>query len=851
MKYLILLATKYIKRQKFRTLLTFISITLAAFIMTIGLISLSSILASLKQQVINEEGTWEVNLIDYVDEENIPDAFEKLKNHILVSDILYQDSRCIEIPYSEKDGYIEVSYDNKGKFQCRSVTQNTISGNNELIPDEGIRIDPVSGDNGIILPDKFKEYGYSQGDNITLSFKYIVNGYSEQPYTDSFIIEGFSNTSPLQTKYLKISANLRKNIVKGIAENNINSQYPLSEYSDSDLYIRVNKMGDFEDCINKILGDIGSNKKYTDLLSDSSSFNSQLLLFELKALINPQYISAIFGILASLLFLFWLIERFIIDNAFEISVAERNRKFTTLKTLGASKAQLKALTFSEAAFYCLTAVPFGIIIAYIIVTVLFNSFAHAGIQSMVLSAHPVVFAADFLLCVISVVISSYTSALWNTRKSTLIKAMNYGNSVKLKKPRKKNENHLNKSPGKFIKTYCKRNIQRAKGKFIFSAFAGSVSMILLISTLFSTIEIKRQIEKAGGMSSLERYPDFSIYVSNEQPANLLKYFEKGKDIVECRVSSSDIINIHTDSEIQMLARFSERLQEALEIQKQIDVLTIDRAAYDKNMRDIVCLSYDQLVDSGGAILKVSVDCEEECFKPVSEYGFLSEPEIEFGDHKFKIIGATNKDAWGVAHLVIPVENASDITFANCEAMIYANDSDIYKQASEFCEEFVRTNSNVYYYEDEFMEGTGIKNTLSAIAKTAIVFFVFTWLTGMVSMINLTNTRIMNCQKEYFILRCIGMSKRQMLRTILYDVVYFSVLSTTIGFLIGNSVCFMFISSIQVIDVKVLLRDAALIGIPAFIGSIIINIAIPVLFARPLIKKMYDTSSEVVNSNDMR
>ena len=854
MKYLVSLASKYIKRQKFRTCLTFISIVLASFILNMGLITLSSAILSLKQYTIDSMGTWEVNLTDYVDKEKIPQTLEKLQKHILVDDILYYNNSYVRVPFSDKSSYIEVSYDKVGKLLCKSVNQKSMCGNPLLVREFNIRAVHVHNDNGIILPEVFREYGYKEGNSITLGFTYICDKYRGKTYTDSFVIEGFSESAESGTGIMDVWIKENKDITSQItAGDNLDkkSEISLSSDSDSGLYIRVNKNGKFDDCTNTILSDIESENNYLDLLSDPDAFNSRLLLMELKALINPKHIVPIIAILAGLLLLFWLVERFIIDNAFEISVVERSRKFTVLKTLGASKGQLSALTFNEAVFYCVTAVPIGMVTAYIIILSLFKSFSFIGIRSMVFSSNPAILAVGFVLCVISVVISSYTSAMWNTRKSTLIKAMNYGNSVKIKKKKVKDKKYLNKSSIQLIKTYSKRNMKRAKGKYIFSAFAGSVSMILLFSALFTATGIKTFLKENEDFFSSPFASDFRISVLRERPENIFNFFKKGEDIIQCRVKGTYYGYNYAFSEHdkQIYEKFSGNIPEVFSLE------TIDKIQYDEEIKDILKLSYDEFVDQKSAILVVMTDDAGNsgtCFRSVSEYGFESEPEITFGKSKIKISGVIITDVHINLELIVPIENISDKKLSWCDAVITVKDSKAYKKASDLCTEFVDTNPNVEYYMDDYIHNTGFINTMSALGKTAIVFFVFTWLTGIVSMINLTNTRIMNCQREYFIMRCLGMSKRQIVGSVLYDLVFFSVISTFMGILFSSVMILPFLEESKNGGFYLkIIRNIFSIGIPASVIALAVNICIPVLFAMPLIKKMFETSSDVVNTNDLR
>ena len=118
--------------------------------------------------------------------------------------------------------------------------------------------------------------------------------------------------------------------------------------------------------------------------------NNLLLALEVK---SPYAMYQIMAFLSSpiliVLLIGWFIARFVIDNAFEMAVQERSTHFAALRIMGASKGQVAFVVLIEALFYCLTAIPLGMILAvFIVCRMCFNSFHKSGIDIFEFSAKP-------------------------------------------------------------------------------------------------------------------------------------------------------------------------------------------------------------------------------------------------------------------------------------------------------------------------------------------------------------------------------------------------------------------------------------------------------------------------------
>ncbi|MGN0583378.1 MAG: hypothetical protein ACI4KB_11820, partial [Oscillospiraceae bacterium] len=146
MKFLISLASKYIRRQKLRTALTFISVFLASFIMFISLLVINSIYATMKSFEMGS-GSWEVNLTSVFEESGIETAVGKISNHILVEDMYFNEYNVVKC--EEENKSIEVETGTGEKWSVTHFSLASCCGNREL--SSGRDLYSLENRDGIIL----------------------------------------------------------------------------------------------------------------------------------------------------------------------------------------------------------------------------------------------------------------------------------------------------------------------------------------------------------------------------------------------------------------------------------------------------------------------------------------------------------------------------------------------------------------------------------------------------------------------------------------------------------------------------------------------------------------------------
>ncbi len=824
MKYIINVAFRYIRRQKSRTLMTFLSISTASFIVIMTCFFLCTAIESSKNYITDTEGPWEVKLTPMLkNAENETEVLETIKNHAVIDDYFYEDISSVSSKVSiiaEQQGlvYFDVSFDDR-VFSKRALYVCKNDGNNELANDALSTYE--SHQKGffekrepdhIVLPEYLKEYGYRTNDKIEISVTpkkcvldmdsdYIKNNFSEgylknllinifdmvctvtadkngeeaiksfvtgNTVSHTYIIDGFYNESDVieilksnNGKYFSFILTPDSfDIVNETIKNNAGElSKEISYYIDNTLYAVINENVDFQEGIYTLLEDCGYDKNsYNDLFTDSS-FNSELLILKGKLAFSAVSYAPVVIMLIILLLVIWLLLRFIVDNAFEISAQERTAQFALLRIVGASKKQMKAFVFSEAVFYILTAVPSGFLVAFFAMKGILYFIEKSGVEHVAFSANPVIIVTGMILGIISVFISSYTSAFWKSRKKSIVASQTA--NYKFKKSKNiKDKKIKSMRSHRFILRYTLKNLSRTRGRFIIAVIAISIGVMSFTYFLTMIMTANNIYQK-----DLDNMYDFMIdaYTGEYYDNNCLSLYKE-------KIENNEKIEWSSLS-------FSFGLTAPEEL--NLDIISVDRGGYEKLCGDKTKITYDQLVKEDLAI--VYGDGTE------SKEGYtLSDGlEIRVAD---KVSGKYDRDYY---ELIISTEtfaklseSRNDLSFFGATIQIKMNDNVPYNDALPIVNDFLEKLDVGYMFENWYFCVTGFKMFISAIMLMAFVYIGAIWLSGIITMSNAVNTNIHNRKEEFISMRAVGLTMKKLKGIVFLEAGILSSISSAIGFLAG-------------------------------------------------------------------
>lgn len=551
-----------------------------------------------------------------------------------------------------------------------------------------------------------------------------------------------------------------------------------------------------------------------------------------------------------LLLIVWFFSRFIIDNAFEISVQERSVQFAALRVMGASKGQLATLVFTEGLFYALTALPLGMVTSLLACRYVFSSLNSIGFDVLEFYASPVTLLICAALCLAGIFISTYTSAMWASRKLSPVEALNYGKPKSKKKSKRKpkeKKSKLNLSSKRFMVRYTFKNILRTKRRFLISSVA--MGLGVLIFTICLQLGASLYVELREEIDLNEPRSDFYVHT------DALRIDDIEKEVMDSGYFSYVKYQCHAGAfferkELEKLGKSNLEAMSAMGSGSQfghpVNINTMNKGEFEYKLEsladfkgsgereasyaDVLGMSYEEFEAMGKPVLLLPQRHHEGSTDYSYGYEAFSEPMI-FTDAEKGI----EIEIAGIAHcgynnvILMPMSYAKELL--NSGMNMYANmyltvrDSDSYPAAKKALNSVLTESDTVY---DEFKTGTGLLDFIRTIVEIVVIFMLSIWLCGIVSMLNTINTSALNRSRELIMMRAVGMTRRQLTGTVVLESVLFSAVSAVSGTLLS-------VVGYQLIMRFVLERTEFHFGVITLVISAALNVAIAFVAALPGIR----------------
>jgi ABC-type antimicrobial peptide transport system permease subunit len=327
----------------------------------------------------------------------------------------------------------------------------------------------------------------------------------------------------------------------------------------------------------------------------------------------------------------------------------------------------------------------------------------------------------------------------------------------------------------------------------------------------------------------------SYYSSDPKAPTALpdKYFDN-KEVFSIYLISGSVYNIPTDE------KSSELIDTKLKVSKNKKahqfLSFINEGEYLLNELDkITGMSYDEFRNCGGVIYNncntVRDSAIEETVQafPNSYEELTEKVELNIDDKKYTVVGVSASSE--IQGILMPIENSAsfNITYS---ISLRVKDHAHYAEAERLYNEFI-AKANYDFSENIYMIGTGATEFINAIIKILIGFLVSIWLVGILSMINSVNTSVLNRSRELMMLRSVGMTRKQLRKSVMLETIMFSATAAVTGTALGVLGFIVFVFNIMH-D-----KSPAIWGMVALIItiSITVNIIISLIAAIPAIKNL--------------
>lgn len=668
--------------------------------------------------------------------------------------------------------------------------------------------------NEIVIPTHLKTNGrldLKLNDSITLEVgKRIDSKGSELSQSDKYQNTAGEQLVEMQTKTYKIVGIIERPATN--IEYYTAPGYTFITYIDSknlsgnvDIYAKFTKDGvkNWDKTIANILGvsqvlfrkvynqEIES-EKLTEQLKKTYMFDMNKYLIDLETNpISSTSMGDLGKVLAIVIVIIVFTSIFCIKNSFDISITEKIRQYGMLRSIGATKKQIKRNVFYEATILGLIGIPLGIILgclATYILIIISNYYLTDVIQTgfkleLVFSTYAILVA--IILGIITIYFSALKSA---TRASKVSEIDSIRNSANLKISSKKI-----KSP-KYIKklfgiggVISFKNLKRNKKKYRTTIISITVSTFVFIA-LYSFMELAFQ-----NVNNELKVSDFNISLST----NAINDYSYSKFLKTVNLSGVEDYAILRNSELSFTGSHSSKeyleyfgTKKENDAEEDITIFAIGQKQYNKYIKSLG-LNYDDIKDKVILFDKQYITSYDKnnnkIIKNIRVYDF----------NKGDVITSTNKQLnleIGAISSIGPnlLKNLSNsyliISDEMFDKIAKTNNLDIYYKASnadKLQDELDSYLNGESYNIDNKEENVRIMNNLfTLIAIFLYGFIIVISLIGITNIFNTITTNMELRKQEFAMLKSIGMTSKEFKRMIRLESLFMGIKSLLFGILIG-------------------------------------------------------------------
>ena len=495
---------------------------------------------------------------------------------------------------------------------------------------------------------------------------------------------------------------------------------------------------------------------------------------------------------------------FVIRNSFNISLTEKTRELGILASIGATTKQLRKSVLFESIIYAVISIPLGIVIGTlaigIVLFIVNNLLTGGGVEiidnfnlKLVISLLPIGIAV--LTSFIMIILSAIKPAI-RASKISPIDAIRSSNDIKIKS-KKLHTSIFTKKLFGIEGEIASKNFKRSKKKYrttIFSIFLSIVlflSMQSIVSNVFdvsSTQYVKR---------------DYNMYVSSSKQTNKerLDYFEK---ITNLNGIENYVLEKSAILEIDKNHITKEHL-ETYNIVNNIAIYAIGEKAYNNYLKELG-LTYDEANGKGilyDTNIKYLYEEGKDGVKRVEyrmtnfnegdnmsyiqkKYDLQTGYEIEVGSGNIEVIKITDKLPMGdllktSQYPTLIVSDAMIEKFDYTVGNLYLKANNTEKLQEQISDIDKSNISNIYNIEAD------VKAQNNIVLVISIFLYGFIIVISIIGITNIFNTITTNMalrNREFAILKSIGMTDKQFKKMIRYESLFYGLKALLFGLPIG-------------------------------------------------------------------
>ena len=795
MKVLNKLSLKNLLLNKKRSIGTLIGIILSVALICAVAGMFISLQDALVQTTVQSQGNYHIELFNQTDEDiKVLENNRDIEEIEVLNNVGYSK---FDMPTEERPYIHLYSYDDEKSFT--NLTVDLLDGeypknSNEILISEEL-----------YLLDRDK---YDIGEEITLNVgnRTTVDGTSlslEDVYSEDEIISNSTERTFTIVGIMDRDYGLDPHGDPGIGcltvglENNSNKQ--------QSVYIRLKNPASYEKSFSEILGTTFTNDSPN--VTEEYSINASLLRWQALKF-DSGTTTMLYSIMAVVLAIIVGTSVFCIKNSFDISVMEKRKNYGMLASAGATKKQIKRNVITEGLMIGIIGIPIGIIVGYIavfILTIIVNSvigdFITQNVEMRcVISWQPIL--VSILLGIVTIYFSSIRAAK-KASKVSPIDLIRSNDDVKVNKKKLKTPFIIKKLFG-IGGVIAYKNLKRSKKKYRTTVISLAVSVFVFISmntfmyytfkatsTYYNNLDynvmVTASFEDTPKMEDALKVNGADNYTMLYQSSlttdgyleidDLSKLTDFGKDIMEeglteqgCYDERNDTFNLDCEKKLRM------------------NVIGINEESF-KNYVEELGLDYNTVKDKGVLVNNY-------------EYINADNVRIERGIYNYKkndtikgtyngspleidVAEVTNERPDGLerfwdygGYLIVSEEEYRDLSFTPYILTINADDPaqvtlDINNEVPELnavnMDENVQAERSIYLLMSIFLYG----------------FIAVITLIGVTNIFNTITSNLELRQKEFAMLKSVGMTRKEFNRMINLETIFYSIKALIYGVALGS------------------------------------------------------------------
>lgn len=780
------LTIKNLKLNKKRSLGTIIGIILSVALICAVSNMVSSFRETLIQNAINESGYWHIRLYNVSN-----DKLKRLKlnkdidNIYTISEDGYAKLDTIKNEYKPYLKFYGMNKEAFNNLEFKLIKGRFPKNDNEIIISEHLN---KNGKANLKIDD---EITVNVGDRVTLEDDYALNDSNpfdkgneiiKNPNTKKYRVVGIIKRPDVS--FEPTSAPAYTTITTSTNEDNFSVFISLKNPRDKNSFVELLGARNYDEVVNMEI----NNPRYDYTL------NNELLRWEALKFSDSTF-SMLLSIAEVVIFIIIFTSIFCIRNSFAISTTEKMRMYGMLSSVGATKKQIKKSVLTEGFILGLIAIPIGIICGIIAVFVLLKivnlflgDFLFNNIDGMV-------FKVSFIAIIISIIlgfVTIYFSAISSAKKASKVSPIdNLRNTNDIKISSKKL-----KTP-KLIKNVFKtggvlayKNLKRSKKKYRTTVVSLTVSIFVFIS-MFTFIN--EGFKQSGNYYQNYDY-NYRITFNNNSSmdeineirnldsvnASYLVYYAKPSILIDdiSKINPKEPLECEYDKNDKCIKKYA-----------RLNIILLDDSTFKSYVKKVKG-NYDYLKDKG--ILtdmyrfydnKSKKEYEDRIYTYKSgdtiDSKLLNEDNISIDIGLVSNImpyGFENVYSNG-GYIVLNNKYFNNIDYYGADLMIDSLDTE------QLTNNILNMDGELNYYDmDE-----EAKAEKSIVIVISIFLYGFIGVITLIGVTNIFNTITSNMelrQKEFAMLKSVGMTKKEFNHMINLETLFYSSKSLIYGSILG-------------------------------------------------------------------